>query len=344
MNAAEPGDGIAAAFVAAHAGNIPAAIAIYRRLLEAAPDDPNLHYALGQLLLLSGDFAAGWDECEKRPQRSIPLPRWRGEAIGGAGILIHGEQGFGDNFQFVRYAAQVAGRGGTVTVATREGLRGLLSTVPGVTRVVEPGEAVAGVAWQAPMLSLPHLFGTRLDSIPAAVPYIAADPERVRAWRGRLDHVPGLRVGLVWSGNTEAPYNLRRSPGLAAFAPLFACTGVAFFALQLGGGRADLAGARLPANFADLGPELRSFDDTAAAMMALDLVITPCTSTAHLAGALARPVWIPLARFPDWRWLLDRDTSPWYPSARLFRQETADDWSAPVARMAAALDRLARGC
>lgn len=344
MAAAEPSDGIETAFALAQAGDLPGAVAIYRRLIAAAPADPQLHYALGQLLLLGGDFAAGWEECERRVQRAIPLPRWRGEPLDGAGILIHGEQGFGDNFQFVRYAALVARRGGKVAVATREGLRRLLATVPGVARVIEPGETIQGVAWQVPMLSLPYIFGTRIDSIPASVPYIFADPERVRAWRERLDKAAGLRVGLVWSGHTDALYNQRRSPGLVALRPLLDIQGIAFFGLQLGGGRAELAEVALPDSFTDLAPDLTSFDETAAAMTALDLVITPCTSTAHLAGALGRPVWIPLARFPDWRWLLDRDTSPWYPTARLFRQDAAGDWSAPVARMGAALERLARGC
>jgi len=345
MAATELSSGVETAYAAVVAGDVPAAIAIYRRLLTLRPRDRFLHYSLGQLLLLSGDFASGWEECEWRDQRPMPVPRWRGEPLGGARILVHGEQGFGDNFHFVRYAALVAERGGTVVVATREGLRPLLATVPGVSAVIESGEEVAGMSAHIPMLSLPYVFATRLESIPAQVPYIAADPARVAVWRERLAGFRGLRVGLVWSGNAEATYNYRRSPGLAALAPLLDCPGVAFFGLQMGGGRAELAAAPPRPAFVDLGNQLASFSETAAAMMALDLIVTPCTATAHLAGALARPVWILLSRAPDWRWLLDRDTSPWYPTARLFRQTVQGEWSDPVARLRADLEKEAsRGC
>ena len=333
---------VEAAFAAIVDGDLARAIAIYRALLRKSPRDGVLHNALGQLLLLTGDFAQGWEECEWRAQRPMPMARWRGAALKGERILIHGEQGFGDNFQFVRYATLVAGRGGRVVVGARQGMRPLLATVPGVADVIEEGESVGAVQWHIPMLSLPYVFATRLDSIPAAIPYIAADPAAAERWHARLGAAASLRVGLVWSGNTEAIYNTRRSPGLAAYAPLFDCPGVRFYGLQMGGGRKDLEGARLPETFTDLGPQLPSFSETAAAMMALDLVITPCTSTAHLAGALGRPVWVVLGVDPDWRWLLDRDTSPWYPTARLFRRPRgAPDWRDPVTRMRDALDALA---
>jgi hypothetical protein len=342
-SAAKPS--VEAAFAALVAGDLPGAIAIYRDLLRAAPRDRALHNALGQLLLLAGDFVSGWEECEWRNQRTMPMPRWLGTPLDGTRILVHGEQGYGDNFQFVRYAALVAARGGTVVVATRKGLRPLLATVPGVTQVIEEGEAVGPIRYHIPMLSLPYIFGTRLESVPDMVPYIVADPARVALWRERLAVRPGLRVGLVWSGNTDAPYNPRRSPGLAALRPLLDVPGVAFFGLQMGGGRAELEGAALPESFVDLGSDIADFSDTAAAMMALDLVISPCTSTAHLAGALARPLWVILGADPDWRWMLGRDTSPWYPTARLFRRPRGGDWRDPVARMRTALEELAsRGC
>ena len=331
---------IEAAFAAIVDGDIPGAIAIYRDLLARNPRDRGLHNSLGQLLLLTGDFAQGWEECEWRVQRLMPMARWRGAPLKGERILIHGEQGYGDNFQFVRYAALVAERGGRVVVGTRQGMRPLLLTVPGIVDVVESGESVGAVQWQIPMLSLPYVFATRLETIPASVPYIAAESARVTRWRQRLADGAPLKVGLVWSGNTEARYNARRSPGLAALRPLLDCAGVRFYGLQMGGGRKDLAGAELPASFTDLGPELADFSDTAAAMTALDLVITPCTSTAHLAGALARPVWVMLGSDPDWRWLLGRDTSPWYPTARLFRQPRGGDWADPVARMKGELEGM----
>ena len=323
------------------AGNVAEAIRIYRALLRRAPNDPTLHYSLGQLLLLDGDFESGLEEWEWRTQPPMPMPRWRGAPLNGARILVRGEQGFGDNFQFVRYAPMIAARGGTVVVATREGLRPLLATVPGVAQVIESGEAINDIACHIPMMSLPYMFGTRLATIPAAMPYIAADPARVAVWQQRFAARSGLRVGLVWSGNTETVYNARRSPGLTALRSLIECPGVVTYALQLGGGRADLQGVDLPDSFVDLGPELTSFSETAAAMTALDLIISPCTSTAHLAGALARPLWVTLATDADWRWLRHREDSPWYPTARLFRQAKPGAWDLPIARMRGELERLA---
>lgn len=330
------------AFAAVVAGDLALAIRIYRARLRTAPRDPDLHHSLGHLLLMTGDFAAGWDECEWRKQPTAPVPRWRGAPLNGARILVHGEQGFGDNFQFIRYASLVADRGGQVVVGSRAGMKPLLMTVPGVTEVVASGDGLVDIACHIPMMSLPYLFGTRFDTIPNAVPYMSAAPDRVAAWRKRLASAPGLRVGLVWSGNTEAIYNKRRSPGLAALRPLIDCPGVTTFALQMGGGRADLEGAAMPGSFVDLGPDLTDFAETAAAMMALDLIVSPCTSTTHLAGALARPLWVMLENAADWRWFRDRDDSPWYPTARLFRQDVEGDWSAPVARMRAELEMLAR--
>jgi hypothetical protein len=336
-----PHDNVEAAYIAMSNGDIAEAMRIYRMMLRRAPNDRALHYSLGQLLLLVGDFEAGLEEWEWRTQAQMPLPRWRGAPLKGARIFVRGEQGFGDNFQFVRYAPMIAARGGTVVVGTRGGLRPLLSTVPGVSQVIESGEAIENIACQIPMMSLPYIFGTRLNTIPAQVPYIAADGDRVAAWQARFAARPGLRVGLVWSGNPDATYNARRSPGLAAVRPLMDCPGVTIYGLQMGAGRTDLQGAALPDSFTDLGPDLKSFSDTAAAMMALDLVISSCTSPAHLAGALGRPVWIMLAMDSDWRWLRDREDSPWYPTARLFRQAKAGAWDLPVARMRGELERLA---
>ncbi|HVY03001.1 MAG TPA: hypothetical protein VG983_05035 [Caulobacterales bacterium] len=330
------------AFAQVLAGDVAGAIRTYRDRLRAAPRDSDLHHSLGHLLLMTGDFAAGLEECEWRRQpKGPPVPRWRGAPLNGARILVHGEQGFGDNFQFVRYASLVADRGGKVVLGTRAGMKPLLMTVPGVVEVVSSGEPLADIACHVPMMSLPYVFGTRLETIPNAVPYMTADPARVAAWKQRLAAYPGLKVGLVWSGNTAAVYNKRRSPGFQALRPLIDCPGVTAFGLQMGGGREDLDGAALPGAFVDLGPDLTDFAETAAAMTALDLIVSPCTSTAHLAGALGRPLWVMLATAADWRWFLDRDDSPWYPTARLFRQAAEGDWTAPVARMRADLERAA---
>ena len=329
------------ALATAMAGDIAGAIAIYRRLTAERPNEPDLHYALGHLLLLTGDFSAGWTEHERRSHRAMPFPAWRGEPLGGATILVHGEQGFGDNFQFARYATLVAERGGRVIVGTRLQISRLLSTIRGVERTIVSGDSLEGIARHAPMLSLPAIFGTDLSSIPASVPYISPVPSLVEHWRRRLDGFSGLRVGIVWSGNTEAPYNYRRSPGLAPFLALMDCPGVTFFGMQLGGGHRELQGMVPPSNFVDIAPELVSFDHTAGAMANLDLVISSCTAPAHLAGALARPLWVVLPSLPDWRWFLARDDSPWYPTARLFRQDAPGDWTPVFARMREALAQLA---
>jgi hypothetical protein len=331
------------AFLRVIAGDIQGAIRIYRDRLRIAPRNSDLHHSLGHLLLMTGDFAAGLEECEWRRQpKAPPVPRWRGAALNGARILVHGEQGFGDNFQFARYATPVAERGGKVVLGTRAGMKPLLMTIPGVVEVVASGEPLRDIAWHIPMMSLPYVFGTRLETIPAAIPYMTADPARVAVWKERLSAYPGLRVGLIWSGNTDTVYNARRSPGLATLRPLIETPGVTAFGLQMGGGRKDLDGAVFSGPFVDLGPDLADFSDTAAAMMGLDLIVSPCTSTAHLAGALGRPLWVVLASAADWRWFRDRDDSPWYPTARLFRQRTEGDWRGPVMRMRAALEEMVR--
>jgi len=197
-----------------------------------------------------------------------------------------------------------------------------------------------------PLLDLPLLFGTRLETIPAAVPYLNVDPARRAAWRGWLaENHPRdgtKRVGLVWAGNPSFARDRLRSPGLAPLLPLLELPGVSWFGLQIGAGRRDLDNHEMPGNFTYLGRDLRDFADTAAVMGELDLMITSCTAAAHLSGALGRPTWVMLPAAPDWRWLLGREDSPWYPTARLFRQAAAGDWSAVVARLADALAEPAR--
>lgn len=299
--------------------------------------DPFVKMCLGQMLLLHGDYRRGLPLAEYRPQPDLRAVRWRGQPLAGETVLIRGEQGFGDNIQFVRYAAPLATRGARVVVGSPAGLGALLATAPGVSCVVEPGQGLAPPDFEVPMMSLPHIFGTTLRTIPAPIPYLTADPGLVAAWRDRLSSYPGLKVGLVWGGNPAAPYDSRRSPGLAPYLALLDVPGVTFFSLQKGPPAAQMEGARLATNFVDLGPELVDFSQTAAAMESLDLIISSCTSPAHLAGALGRPVWVVLASFPDWRWLLERDDSPWYPSARLFRAAHGEDWGRVLGRVRFAL-------
>lgn len=332
------GDPFAEAFARIQAGDLAGAAAIYRQAVEAGGESaPLLRMSLGQLLLLQGDYRRGLPLNEHRPLAPVSGLRWRGQPLKGETVLVVGEQGFGDNIQFVRYAEPLARRGARVVVGCPPGLGRLLSSVPGVAQAVEPGQVVASPDSMVHMMSLPYLFGTTLQTIPAPIPYLTPDPVTVEAWRTRLTPYGGLKVGLVWGGNPEASYDWRRSPGLAPYLQLLDLPGITFFSLQKGPAAAALAGRAMPANFIDLGPELTDFDQTAAAMQALDLVISSCTSPAHLAGALGRPVWVVLAAFPDWRWLLDREDSPWYPTARLFRARPGEGWDEALGRVRAAL-------
>ncbi|TWA87427.1 Flp pilus assembly protein TadD [Azospirillum brasilense] len=323
---------------------VAASLRLHDRAVRLEPSSAEARWNRALARLLAGDLIGGWEDYEARwgvadfptRPRGLPQPLWSGEDIAGQTILLHEEQGRGDAIQFVRYAPLVAARGARVLLETGADLVPLFRGLPGVERVVARGEPLPAFDWQCPLLSLPRAFATRLETIPAAVPYLTADPARVAAWRERLA-AEGLTVGLVWAGNPQFAGDRERSPGLAALAPLLAVPGCRFFGLQLGPGHDELAGRAMPASFTDLAPEISAFADTAAIMASLDLVVSSCTAPAHLAGALGVPVWVLLSHAPDWRWLLDRADSPWYPTARLFRQPRPGDWAAVAAEAAAAL-------
>ncbi|CAO3429728.1 tetratricopeptide repeat protein [Azospirillum doebereinerae] len=340
------------------------AVADFDRALAARPNDAGLHWNRGFAQLLAGHWAEGWPEIDWRrfevntalPWRAFPQPTWRGEDLAGRRILLYAEQGFGDTLQFARYAPLVAVRGGRVLLEVQPPLVSLLSGLPGVERVFARGEPLPEFDLECPLMSLPRAFGTAVDSVPPA-PYLTPDPARVRRWRERIGAGPeetaresvqermgqgagtrpGLRVGLVWAGNPRFPGDRLRSPRLDGMLPVLEVPGVRFFGLQMGPGRADLGLVPGSADFTDLGPEIADFTDTAAIMANLDLVISSCTGPAHLAGALGVPLWVLLPFSPDWRWLLEREDSPWYPTARLFRQTRVGDWQGVAARVAAAL-------
>ena len=318
-------------------GRVDDALETFGKALDLDPDFAFARSHRGMVRLLKGDFEAGWEDYQWRLRTGViptlPGPLWNGSALGGRTILLTAEQGFGDTLQFVRYASMAAERGGHVIVACQAELVRLLETLDGVDRVVT-GEDIPDFDCHAPLMSLPALFATTVETIPAEIPYLRAEAGLTKAWKKRLRDAPGLKVGLVWRGNPEQAVNRVRSCPPESLAPLARVPGVSLFSLQKDAGD-------LPEGVTDLGGELGDFADTAAAMSQLDLVISICTATAHLAGALGRPLWIPLAFAADWRWLQDRDDSPWYPTARLFRQRSPDDWEDVAARLARALEELA---
>jgi Flp pilus assembly protein TadD len=323
---------------------------------EAIQLDSKLAHArvnLAQLALLQGEFLRSWELFEwrwqvreERPEpRSFDQPAWDGSPLNGRTILLHAEQGLGDTIQFVRYAPLVQERGGIVVLELPRALVPLLQGCTGIDRVVSLGTELPRFDFHAPLMSLPCIFKTNVDTVPAVVPYLAPETKRVAAWKSELDALPGLKVGIVWQGNPRHRNDRVRSVPLAQFAPLARLPGVRLIALQKGPGRQQLPAFMAEHLVTDWGERLDattgSLTDAAAVLMGVDLLISVDTALAHLAGALARPVWVALPFVPDWRWLLDRDDSPWYPTMRLFRQTSPGDWQGTFARIAQEVPQLA---
>ncbi|MDR3511696.1 MAG: tetratricopeptide repeat-containing glycosyltransferase family protein [Caulobacteraceae bacterium] len=339
------------------------ALAAFEAAVRLRPDYADAQFNLAMCRLAMGDYARGWAQYEWRwrirqawaARPAPPQLPWLGrEPVAGQTILLRAEQGLGDTLQFCRYAPLVADLGARVVLEVQPGLERLLARLAGVGQVVTQGGRWPAFDRHAPLMSLPLALGTELESVPAATPYLSADPEAAAQWGRRLAGPPGLRVGLVWAGASRpdqpiaAGVDRRRSLSLDALAPLAAVRGARFFSLQKGVAAGQLADAARrgwdgPA-IADHTAALNDFADTAALVANLDLVISCDTSVAHLAGAMGKPVWI-LSRFDGcWRWLSGRDDSPWYPTARLFRQAAPGDWPEVVARVAAALaERVGAG-
>ena len=269
------------------------------------------------------------------PARNFSEPQWRGEALGGKTILLHAEQGLGDTLQMLRYVPLLASQGARIVLEVPPELLSLAATLKGVAQVLARGDALPSFDWQCPMMSLPLAFSTTLQTIPSHTPYLNPLRAERPAWL-RPARNGRLQVGLVWAGNPKNTVDRRRSLPLAALASLFAVEGVMMYSLQRGGPPGEIASSGLA--FAGALPEAADFAETASALKHLDLVITVDTAVAHLAGALGCPVWILLPYVADWRWLLDREDSPWYRTARLFRQTASMEWSSVVQRAA---DRLA---
>jgi tetratricopeptide (TPR) repeat protein len=315
------------------------ALASYDRALAIEPDNAETHVNRSCLRLLLGDLDRGFEEFEWRWRvqetapwrRNFVEPLWLGKApLAGRTILLHAEQGLGDAVQFVRYAPLVAAAGAEVVLEVPPPLTALLSQIEGVSRVIGRGEQLPAFDCHCPLLSLPLAFKTALATIPARVPYLFAPEDRTIKWRRRLPPSSKRRVGIAWAGNQMFKGDQTRSPGLARLCPLLSVAEVEFLSLQkdLRAGDRELLGSN--PRVMHMGDAVEDFGDTAALMACVDLVITSDTSVAHLAGALGRPVWVLLQHVPDWRWLLGRDDSPWYPTARLFRQPEPGDWDSVI--------------
>jgi len=322
--------------------------------LRLAPDDPEVRTNRAMALLAAGRYAEGFAEyewrwkCRSTPHHGITSPLWLGEEARDKTILLHEEGGFGDTLHFVRFAPLVSQRGRQIVLRVQEPLRRLVHrSFPEIDAVIPNTGAPPAHHLHCPMMSLPHALGMTMRTIAGSAPYLAACPDAALAWRGRLDAMAPnrLRVGLVWAGAPRLgmaqarAMNARRSIPPTLLAPLAAVPGILFVSLQAGiGETAPAAGLDL----FDPMPQMQDFDDTAALVAALDLVISVDSAVAHLAGGLGRPVWLLSRHDACWRWLAGRTDSPWYPTLRLYRQPLPGDWGSVIATVASDLAGLTK--
>ncbi len=332
-----------------HLHRFDEAVAVYDALEAVDPGNADAGWSRSLVHLLTGNFEAGWAGREARWRASglsvtrltspKPLSLWLGrESVEGKTVLVHADEGLGDAIHFARYVPMLAGRGARVILVVPDALCSLLSKLPGVFLCLPQSVGtLPAFDVHCPLSSLPLAFGTRLETIPSTTPYLPAPPTEV--WEQRLGPHDKLRVGLAWSGNIKHREDHHRSVPLRALLPLFDC-GATFVSLQKDVRSDDAATLRERADIIDLTAHLTDFSDTAALVSCLDLVISVDSSMAHLAGALALPTWILLPYTPDYRWLLDREDSPWYPTARLFRQDATRDYAPVIARVRTELNAL----
>ena len=324
------------------AGRPSEAVAAYNRQLELHPNHLSAQWNRSLANLLLGNLQEGWHQYESHweatpfKRRKFPHPAWRGEDLAGKTLLIHAEQGLGDTIQMLRYAKIAADRGARVVVECQPELTRLAANARGVAAVLARGEPLPAFDFEIPTMSLPLAFGTTLETIPNQIPYLRAESARISKWQSRLAELPQVRkLGLVWAGGEKNPNNAKRSLALSDCAPLSKIPSIAWISLQKGQAAAQAASAAFPIH--DWTNELHDFADTAALAECLDGVVTVDTAVAHLAGALGKPVWILIPMAPDFRWLMDRTDSPWYPTARLIRQRTHGSWSGSVENLVAEL-------
>jgi len=321
-------------------GKVEDAIAAFDCAIALNPTNPGVYNNRAQAVLLSGNLARGFAEYEWRIKLNElchfyewfdDKPRWCGENFAGKRLLVYDEQGCGDAIQFSRYLPLVKARGGIVQFSTKQPLLRLFANFPGIDELV--GHTEAAIArtesdLTVPLMSLPHIFGTTLPTIPADIPYLTADRRSIELWRSKMNCVgTDLRVGLVWAGNPANVSGQIRTCGLQVMSPLACISGVTFYSLQKGEAAREAQTPSSGLRLIDLTDDIADFADTAALIMNLDLVVSVDTAVAHLAGALGKPVWTLLPAANEWRWLLARNDTPWYPTMRLFRQSAPGNWS-----------------
>jgi Tfp pilus assembly protein PilF len=321
-----------------------AATIAYRRVFELAPDYADAHFSESLYLLGMGEYEAGWKKHEWRwHSRNYPAmpgfaqPLWLGkESLEGKTIFLHAEQGFGDTIQFCRYARLVAERGARVLLGVAPPLRSLLRNLDGVSQLVDDG-ALPGFDLHCPLMSLPYAFGTTLETIPAPDAYISADPGAVEICRSRMGPTSKPRIGIAWSGNPNQANDHNRSMALSTFVKLISDK-AQFVSLQKDLRATDRPEMDAHPHIVRDADQLIDFASTAALVANLDLIVSVDTSVAHLAGAMGKPLWVLLPFTSDWRWLKDRSDCPWYPSARLFRQDESGDWRRLISTISTEID------
>lgn len=334
-----------------HLGRVAEAAAIQEMLVRAVPGDLSARFDLAETLLLQGDFARGWREYRWRYslahtaaiERKVPLPRWDGRRIAGQTLLIHDEQGYGDTLQFIRMVAWAKARSAArIVLEIHPDLLGIARRAAGHDAISTRGDLPPPFDQHCELMSLPMAMGLRLQDLPGETPYLSPDLARVSKWRARLAALPRPWVALVWAGRPSHPNDANRSLALSDLAPL-ALPGITYLAIQKGPAAEQ---ARTPPSGMSIVPlddEIHDFEDTAAILALADLLISIDSSPVHLAGGLNRPAWVMLPFLPDWRWLMDRTDTPWYPSLRLFRQPAPGDWTAVLRDVAQALARTFPG-
>jgi tetratricopeptide (TPR) repeat protein len=337
-------------------GHIKEAMEIYHKILEMKPTYAQPHFSLSLSYLTLGDFERGWKEYEWRwaayneTPRKYKQPQFDGTDIAGKTILLYAEQGLGDTLQFIRYAKLIKDRGGKVIFDTQKPLKQILSLAPYLDKVITQGDPVPDFDYHLALMSLPLIFKTTLNTVPNQIPYLYADQNLVESWRTTLSCDKNFKIGLCWQGNAGYSTQFLRKAVAAKsfhvkeFEPLCTMKGISLYSLQKMNGHDQLKDASYQLNIHDFGSELDEkhgrFMDTAAIIKNLDLVITVDTSISHFAAALGVPVWILLPNPADWRWMLDRTDTPWYPNVRLFRQPKFGDWKSVIQDVIAALQKL----